>query len=173
MTSSLFKVASTGFGLGYLPIFPGTVGTLLGIPLFFLFSTVSWKLYFLSVIAFTFLSIWIVHQTLPLIQDTKRPMDPRCIVLDEVAGYLWSAGLLKYLGFWSPEQGLLSFLLLSFFFFRLFDIVKWWPIRWVENRGSGAWGIVLDDVAAGMMAGFFSLLFCIVYPLVVHFFVSL
>lgn len=173
MRSSFLKVLATGFGLGYSPIFPGTLGSLLGIPLFFLFANFSLPLYFLSVVAFTFLTVWIVDQALPTIKDEKRQKDPRSVVLDEVAGYLWSAGLLKYLGFWSPEQGLLSFLLLSFLFFRLFDIVKWWPIGWVEKRCPGAWGIVLDDIAAGILAGLFSILFCIVYPLVVHFFVSL
>lgn len=147
---------------------PGTLGTLVGIPLFLFLSRLSWPLYFLTTIAFTFFAIWISDKALPYFENKKRPEDPACIVIDEVAGYLWAAGILCHLGFWAPSQGLLSFLIISFGLFRFFDILKRGPVRWAEQKFKGGVGIVLDDVFAGILAGITGILFCILYPFVAH-----
>ncbi|MFI5387586.1 MAG: phosphatidylglycerophosphatase A, partial [Fimbriimonadales bacterium] len=75
--------------------------------------------------------------------------DPSPVVIDEVAGQLLaSAPTAMFLG---PRR--VTLLVISFALFRLFDIWKPWPIRRLEKL-PGGWGIMLDDVAAGILAGF-------------------
>jgi phosphatidylglycerophosphatase A len=86
--------------------------------------------------------------------------DPGAVVLDETAGQ-WAA-----LAAWTlvhPESLTAGTLLASFLLFRLFDVVKPWPIRALE-RLPGGWGIVADDVAAGLAAGLLHLLLGSVQP---------
>ena len=167
----LLKVFAT-LGVGYLPILPGTVGTLLGIPLFWYLSCLKGPLYFLTVLAFTLFSWSVLIRALPLFRNQKKPQDPSCVVIDEVVGFLWAAGILEFIGLWSPRDGTVSFLILAFVFFRIFDIIKPWPIRMIERKLPGALGVIMDDVAAGICAGFASILFCIVYPFVVYLIIS-
>lgn len=72
----------------------------------------------------------------------RRKDDPR-IVIDEVAGFLWTMFLV------SPT---VRHLLLGFVFFRFFDVVKIFPARLCQDRLPGGWGVVLDDVVAGIYA---------------------
>ncbi|MBI4124601.1 MAG: phosphatidylglycerophosphatase A [Deltaproteobacteria bacterium] len=166
--SFIWKTLAGFFGLGFVPLLPGTIGSLGAIPLFLLLAHLNWPLYFLTVMAFTFLSLWICQKALPLFQDTNKPEDPSRIVIDEVAGLLWALGIVRYLGLWKPEEGFLWLLLIPFVFFRLFDVTKWGPVGWAERRFSGAAGIVLDDVLAGILAGIVSILFCVVYPFLIY-----
>ena len=163
--SGLWKTLATFFGLGLVPWFPGTLGSLGAIPLFFLLADLEWPSYFLTLIAFTFLSLWISQKALPLLQDLKKPGDPSTIVIDEVIGLLWALGMVRYLGLWKPGEGLFWLILIPFVFFRLFDVTKWGPVGWTERRWQGPVGIVLDDVVAGILAGIVSILFCILYPM--------
>jgi phosphatidylglycerophosphatase A len=71
-----------------------------------------------------------------------RKDSPR-IVIDEIVGLLWSLALV------GPTIGRI---VLAFFLFRIFDIVKPPPARWCQDRLPGGWGVVLDDVAAGVWA---------------------
>lgn len=169
--SFLIKLLATGFGAGYVPYITGSVGTLVAIPFYLVFSSLSWPLYFLTLIAFTFFSIWVSAQALSLFRDSKKPLDPAEIVIDEIAGFLWALGILRFVAFWKPEEGLFWFLLIPYVFFRLFDISKWWLVGLAEKKWSGGIGIVMDDVIAGIFAGVSSILFCILYPLIVYFFV--
>lgn len=169
----MIKALVSGFGIGNLPILSGTVGTLLGIPLFWALSPLNVGIYFLTVVVATFLSIWLVDQALPLYNDAKCPEDPSNIVLDEVIGFLWTAGILRYAGFWDPFEGWLTFLILSFISFRFFDITKWWLVGRAERGFKGGAGVVMDDVVAGIFAALASILFCILYPLAVYLYVSL
>lgn len=171
---SLFiKLLATGFGVGYLPFASGTVGTLVAIPFYLLFSGFSLPIYFLTLVALTFLAVWVSTQALSLFSDPKKPEDPSQIVIDEIVGFLWALGVLRAVAFWRPDEGLVWFFLIAFIFFRLFDITKWSLVGWAERKWSGGLGIVMDDVFAGLFAGFASILFCIAYPLVAHLFSSL
>jgi len=71
-----------------------------------------------------------------------RKDSPR-IVIDEIVGLLWSLALV------GPTAGRIA---AAFFLFRLFDIVKPPPARWCQDRLPGGWGVVMDDVAAGVWA---------------------
>lgn len=166
--SWLIRLLAAGLGTGYVPYISGSAGTLVAIPIFLALAGVAWPIYFLITILFTLFSIWISNLALPLLRDPKKPGDPYQIVIDEVVGYLWTLGILRYAGFWKPGEGLFWFLLISYFFFRLFDITKWWMVGWAERKWSGGMGIVMDDVVAGIFAGIASILFCIVYPLIIY-----
>ncbi|MDO8527976.1 MAG: phosphatidylglycerophosphatase A [Deltaproteobacteria bacterium] len=167
---TVIKILATGFGVGFAPILGGTLGTLVAIPFFLALSSLSAPVYLVFLLFFTGFSVWVADQALPLFVNAKKAGDPSQIVIDEVAGFFWSAGILQYAGFWNPKEGMWSFLLLSFLFFRLFDVVKKGPVGWAERKWHGGLGIVMDDVVAGIMAGITSILFCIAYPFVVYIF---
>lgn len=128
-----------GLGSGAAPKAPGTVGTLAAVPLWFLFNDLS-LLAYLSLILVTFLlGVWLCGKT----SDDLGVHDHGGIVWDEFVG-LWIALI-------ALPQGWL-WLLAGFLLFRLFDIWKPWPIGWVDQKVSGGFGIMLDDVLAGVMA---------------------
>ncbi|MFB3885621.1 MAG: phosphatidylglycerophosphatase A [Thermodesulfobacteriota bacterium] len=132
------RLLATGFGVGYSPMAPGTVGTLLAIPMYYFLSAIPFPLYELTLVTFFFLSSWISGQAQTL---WARGDDPR-IVIDEMMGFFITM-------LWVPKATL--FIILGFFLFRVFDILKPPPIRLIE-RAKGGWGVVLDDVLAGVYA---------------------
>lgn len=137
---------ATGFGLGYSPLAPGTVGSVLGIALIWMFSQFDLNgerrllFHLVAVAVISTAGIWAASRAEMLF---KRK-DPPQVVIDEVVGQLLTFGLI----FRNPRFILL---LLGFAFFRLFDIVKPFPIRKLERVPLG-FGIVLDDLAAGFYA---------------------
>jgi len=143
LTSSLFQkmsyiilLLSTGFGVGYTPIAPGTAGTLVAIPIFLVLSSISFPLYELTILTFFFFASWISGEAE---RCWGRKDHPR-IVIDEIMGFLITM-------WWVPKTT--PFIILGFFLFRFFDIVKPPPIRLLE-RVKGGYGVVLDDVLAGV-----------------------
>lgn len=133
------KIVAVGFGSGLSPLAPGTVGTLVGIPLFLLFATFSRPLYLLSVTALFFLAVFVSQEA----EKLFRERDPSRVVIDEVVGFLVTMFLV------APTT---AHILLGFLLFRLFDITKPFPIRACERRLPGGYGIVGDDVVAGVYA---------------------
>ena len=129
---------ATVCNVGNIPFAPGTFGTLAGLPLCYLLSRIPWGKAFL-LIAFIIFAIYISDNAEKIL-GTK---DPGSIVIDEVAGLLIT---LLYLPF------NLQSVCLGFVFFRIFDIIKPFPIRQVESLFPGGLGIVLDDVIAGLFA---------------------
>ncbi len=126
-------------GLGYAPFASGTVGTLAGIPLFFLLSRLPAPLFLLTLTALLFLAFWASEQAGRIygVADDGR------IVIDELVGYLVTVALLPFS--WPAA-------ILGFFWFRLFDIVKPPPASYFDRRMKNGVGVVLDDVAAGIYA---------------------
>ncbi len=124
-------------GLGYAPFAPGTVGTLAGIPLFYLAAAWPWWLYLLTWTALLFLSFWVADTAGQIygVADDSR------IVIDELTGYLVTVAFLSWS--WSTA-------LLGFFWFRLFDILKPPPASWFDRHMKHGVGVVLDDVMAGI-----------------------
>jgi phosphatidylglycerophosphatase A len=122
---------ATAFGAGRVPKAPGTAGALVGIAIFALGAPplVSLAVCFLP-------GVW-ASTTAARIAAKK---DPQFVVIDEVLGQ-W----VTLIGAPATPVSLAA----AFLLFRLFDIVKPWPVRWFEKAPDG-WGIVLDDVAAGM-----------------------
>jgi len=127
---------ATGFGVGYSPITPGTLGTLIAIPVFYFLSTIPSPLYEITLVGFFFLSVWISEKAEAFF---RKKDDPR-IVIDEIIGFLITM-------LWVPKTALS--IIIGFFLFRFFDIVKPPPIR-VMERAKGGFGVVLDDVVAGV-----------------------
>ena len=127
---------ATGFGVGYSPIAPGTLGTLVTIPIYYFLSAIQSPIYEVTLIAFFFLSVWI-SENAEIFLGKKD--DPR-IVIDEMMGFLITM-------LWVPKT--VFFIVIGFFLFRFFDIVKLPPLRLME-RAKGGFGVVLDDVLAGI-----------------------
>lgn len=147
----LFTVA-VGFGLGYGPVAPGTWGSLIPLVFFLIWGGNSPWFWLIAGI-FILLSVPAAN----LAARKLQAKDPRKIVVDEVAGQFLTLLFLPFTGWIIMVAGFLAF--------RFFDIVKPPPARRAESLPAG-WGIVLDDVVAGIYANILlQLLFRIVYPL--------
>jgi phosphatidylglycerophosphatase A len=141
---------STGFGVGYLPKMPGTYGSVEGALLFvgldqlFHATRIGDVGTTLAVATLCVASVWVTSLALPNFTSS----DPHSIVIDEVAG---QAVTLTALLFW-PTAWSWHHVLVGFILFRVFDITKPLFIRRLE-RLHGAWGVVADDVGAGLVGG--------------------
>lgn len=142
---SLDLLMATCLGLGKAPIAPGTVATLFaGVPCFLAVGHFSWQIQFLfSILVFG--AGWYFSERAA--RELQRT-DPGEIVIDELCGFL--------IGMIGHPVGVVS-ILAGFFFFRLFDIWKPWPLRILE-RLRGGLGIMMDDVGAGIYANMAGLL---------------
>jgi len=128
---------ATGFAAGRIPLAPGTFGTLLGIPIGCGLAEVGFTATVLIVGALVLCAVWITGEAERLLGQK----DPACIVIDEIVGILVAlAGMPA-----TPFN-----LAAGFIAFRAFDIIKPFPARWLDARVPGGWGIVLDDVVAGV-----------------------
>jgi phosphatidylglycerophosphatase A len=134
-----FLIIATGFGVGYSPVAPGTLGTLVAIPIYYFLSEIPSPLYEITLIGFFFLSVWISENA----EIFFGKKDDRRIVIDEIVGFLVTM-------LWVPKT--LPFIIMGFFLFRFFDILKPFPIRRMERKLKGGFGVVLDDVMAGIYA---------------------
>jgi phosphatidylglycerophosphatase A len=146
-----FLLFSTGFGVGYSPVAPGTLGTLIAIPVYYFLSAIPSPIYEITLIGFFFLSVWISENA----EIFFRKKDDRRIVIDEMMGFLITM-------LWVPKTT--RFIVIGFFLFRLFDILKPFPIRRLEKRLKGGFGVVLDDVMAGVYANIILHLIGRIYP---------
>jgi len=150
--SYLIKILATGFGVGYSPVAPGTAGTLVAIPIYYFLSDIPSPLYEITLMGFFFLSVWISENAEAFF---GKKDDPR-IVIDEVMGFLITM-------LWLPKT--ILFIILGFFLFRFFDILKPFPIRQWERKLKGGIGVVLDDVMAGIYANIILHLISLALPL--------
>jgi phosphatidylglycerophosphatase A len=143
----LALLIATGAGSGYAPVAPGTFGSALGVLLYLPFSYLGLPLYGVTLVGLLFLGIWAAGEA----ERVFRREDDGRIVIDEVVGQL--LGLLPLLALaprLHPRSPL--WLLAGFLIFRLFDIWKPGPVRWAERRFAGGTAVMLDDVAAGILA---------------------
>jgi len=129
---------ATGLGVGCSPVVPGTMGTLLAIPIFLLVSSIPSPVYEWTIIAFFFLACWVSDKA----QSHWGKKDDQRIVIDEIMGFFATM-------MWLPKTAL--FITLGFVLFRIFDILKPPPVRRLEQM-RGGYGVVLDDVMAGIYA---------------------
>lgn len=127
-----------GFGTGLSRCAPGTVGTLIGLPLY-LFMPASPLMYFVVVLLMFGFGVWCCDACSRKLGVHDHPG----IVWDEVVGML--------IVLYAVPQTFLH-MALAFLMFRLFDILKPWPIGWVDSQVHGGFGIMLDDVLAAIMA---------------------
>lgn len=144
----LSKQIATFFGSGLSPKAPGTMGSLAAMPFVVLVhqAEMMWLLIPATLLA-TFIGVWASRKYL---QATGKSGDPKEIVIDEVAGQwlLFAAMPLMYL---PASYDMLWIYAAGFVAFRFFDILKPWPICLIDQRMKGPWGIMLDDIAAGLM----------------------
>ncbi len=134
-----------GFGSGLAPKAPGTFGTLVAVPIYLLMQGLPLIAYLALVLAGFIAGIWICDRT----SRDLGVHDHGGIVWDEIIGYLLTMSLAPSGWVW---------VLLGFLLFRFFDILKPWPIRWLDRRVPGGFGIMLDDLIAGLFAGVVMLL---------------
>jgi phosphatidylglycerophosphatase A len=131
---SVANFFALGFGSGLAPKAPGTFGTLLGVAIF-LITPASLTLYIAAVAGMFCLGVWCCHRCAIQLGVHDHP----AIVWDEVVGYL-------IVMISVPRT--LSWIVAGFVIFRFFDIIKPWPIGWVDRHIHGGLGIMLDDVLA-------------------------
>jgi phosphatidylglycerophosphatase A len=130
---------ATGMYAGYLPRFPGTWGTLVAIPIHFLIIMLI-PLYYYGAMAAIFIIAVITAGMAEKIIDTQ---DPKVVVIDEIIGML-----IVLIG--APLT--LPTFFTAFCLFRFFDILKPFPVGWIDKHLHGGTGIVLDDIMAGLYA---------------------
>ena len=126
-------------GVGYLPLAPGTFGSLVGVGLFLLLRAKP-LVVLVAILAVTLVGIWAATRT----EELSDRKDPGKIVVDEVAGQLIALFPLTLFTRWSTLAVIISFIL-----FRFFDIVKPYPANRLQELNGGA-GVMFDDLVAGV-----------------------
>lgn len=137
VTRLILALATWG-GAGYLPAAPGTWGTAAALPLWWLLAHVGPLGYTLAFAALLVVSVAVAGPAQTLLGRVDHP----AIVIDEAVGLLVALAGMPLNWTWT---------LMGFLVFRALDIFKPWPIRWL-SRGHGGLEVVVDDVAAGVMA---------------------
>ncbi|ERS15175.1 phosphatidylglycerophosphatase [Alcanivorax sp. PN-3] len=128
-----------GFGSGLSPVAPGTAGSALALLLWWWLARLPMPWYLLLVLALSLAEVWICGST----SGQLGLHDPSAVVWDEWVGlWLALAGLPRR--WWWGTAG--------FVVFRLFDVIKAGPVGWADHAMPGGWGIVADDLFAGVMA---------------------
>ena len=128
-----------GFGSGLSPVAPGTMGTLAALPFYCLLSVLPLWAYTLLVLAAFMVGVYVCSIT------SKR------LGVPDHSGIVWD----EFVGLWNTLAAVplhWQTLLAGFILFRLFDILKPWPIGWLDKKIHGGLGIMLDDALAGLYA---------------------
>lgn len=128
-----------GFGSGLSPKAPGTAGTLLTVPLVYFLQQQTLLVYGLVTLFVLLTGPWICGYA----AKKLKVHDHSAIVYDEIAGYLITMSMV-------PAN--LALLVAGFLLFRFFDAVKPWPISWFDKHLQGGFGIMFDDVVAGVFS---------------------
>ena len=128
-----------GFGSGAAPKAPGTFGTLAAVLLYWPLSTLTTEYYLWMLILTSLVGIFLCGKT------------AKDLNVHDHGGIVWD----EFVGFWitmfmAPAG--LTWVVIGFVLFRFFDIIKPWPIIWIDKKVSGGLGIMLDDIVAGVMA---------------------
>lgn len=129
-------------GVGYLPLAPGTFGSLVGVGIFWLLVRSNPLVIVAAILAVTFAGIWAGSR----VEQMSGRKDPGKVVVDEVAGQMIALFPLTLFARWSTVAVILSFIL-----FRFFDIVKPYPANRLQDLDGGM-GIMFDDLVAGVYA---------------------
>ena len=137
-------IATLG-GIGLFPLAPGTVGSIFGWIIFIVLS------HYIEMISATLLIIFLSIYVSNLATKDLVNKDHKSIVIDEMAG-IWFA-MIPVIYITSSQYERTLYAVLTLIFFRLFDILKPYPISYVDKNFKGGFGIVLDDLIAGVFAG--------------------
>jgi phosphatidylglycerophosphatase A len=135
-------IIATGFGSGYAPFAPGTAGTVVAVALFIplapLAEQAPW-LFLATLVGLTGIAVWAAQGA----DQHFDSHDNKKIVIDEILGYFVTLA-------WVPYDWKTA--LAAFILFRFFDILKPPPVNIIDKKLAGGWGVVLDDVMAGIYA---------------------
>ena len=131
---------ATGFGIGRLPLAPGTWGSLAALPAAYYLQLQGGR----AALLLAFLVVLVIGTWASgIVEQASESHDPGEIIVDEIAGQ-WLTLL-----FLPPDWLLYA---IGFVLFRIFDIFKPWPVSHLDTHGSGGIGIMQDDIAAGLYA---------------------
>ena len=131
---------ATGFGVGRLPIAPGTWGSLAALPFAWIIKWLfGWQVLLAAAVLVFFVGWWAAAHTARL----TGVRDDGTIIIDEVVG--------QWLALLAAPTAIAAYLI-GFVLFRIFDITKPWPAQWLDENVHGGLGIMADDVAAGVYA---------------------
>jgi phosphatidylglycerophosphatase A len=134
-----------GFGSGLSPIIPGTMGTLMAVPCYYVLSYLPFWAYLTVVVVGAVMGIVICQKT----SDDMGVHDHGSIVWDEFIGYWITMAAVPFL---SSELTAANWIWTGFVLFRFFDMVKPWPIKWLDRHVHGGLGIMADDILAGIIS---------------------
>jgi len=146
--TQILALAIATCGVGYLPLMPGTFGSLLSVYIFIVFSRLFVGRFLVAavlvaIVVVTVAGIWAGTKT----EELSGRKDPGKVVIDEVAGQLIALLPLTFFVSWPIVAVIISFIL-----FRFFDIVKPYPANQLQELEGGL-GIMCDDLIAGAYAG--------------------
>lgn len=133
------QLFASGFGAGCAPFAPGTFGTIMAIPFWWLLTFLPLPLYLLLLLISIIVGVKICGKA------------ARELGVHDHSGIVWD----EFVGFWITMIAIppsIINLFLGFLLFRLFDIIKPWPIRLIDRKVGGGIGIMLDDIIAGLFA---------------------
>ncbi len=133
----LSRFIATGFFSGYFPFDPGTVGSGVGLLIFFLFPILRGTLLLAFIVVGFFIGVWASAEV-----EKKEGKDPSIVNIDEIVG-MWISLIFLPLSLSIP------WLVLGFFLFRAFDILKPFPVGKSQDL-KGGWGIMTDDLLAAL-----------------------
>lgn len=136
MGSRWVRLLATGFGCGYSPVAPGTVGSLAGLLLYLGLGRYSFAANLVFVVVLFAAGVYICGAA----EKAFKRTDPGEIVLDEIHGMVLALSLLPSAAYWPA----------AFVLFRALDVLKPFPAGMLERTLKGGWGIMLDDVVAAI-----------------------
>lgn len=131
---------ATGFGAGLLPVMPGTAGSVAAIPVWVLLMPLPWQLYLLILVFAICIGVYICHQT----AKDMQIHDHGSIVWDELVG-IWVTFIAL------PVRDC-QWVITGFIIFRILDILKPWPICWIDSNIHGGLGIMIDDIISALLS---------------------
>ncbi|MBT8436188.1 MAG: phosphatidylglycerophosphatase A [Gammaproteobacteria bacterium] len=130
---------SLGFGSGLMPFAPGTFGTLAAIPFYLLIAQLGLPYYLVFILLAFGIGVYICQYT------------SAALGAHDHSGIVWD----EFVGFWITMIAVpvsWQWIVAGFVLFRVFDIVKPWPVKVVDKKMTGGFGIMFDDVLAGLYA---------------------
>ncbi|OEF23917.1 phosphatidylglycerophosphatase A [Vibrio rumoiensis] len=143
--SNPWHLLAVGFGSGLSKIVPGTMGTLASLPFYLLLVQLPVVPYCIVVVFAAILGITICQKT----SDDMQVHDHGAIVWDEFVGFWITMSVVPMMGLPIYDWQIIA---IGFVLFRIFDMVKPWPISLLDRHVHGGFGIMIDDVLAGIFA---------------------
>ena len=163
MNKKIGKMIVTMFGVGHIKYLPGTFASLITALMYYIFYTIKIN-YFLLIFINLFLfiySVWMINN----LEDEFEEIDSKEIVIDEYLGQ--SIPILFFYVILFEASASINFfmiiVLISFIGFRFFDILKPYPISYIDRNYKNGFGVVFDDIVAGIFTTIVLYIFIIIY----------